>query len=255
MGNKEARVTLTDGEVITSFRQAKNKREQLRILAELQCCSQNEIYDLLSAAGEDVSMLRRRSARSSGDPRRWTEEEVDLLHLRCRQGASCEDVAIELERTVDSVYSKANEMGFAFAAGSVEEESAEGAELFGCDDSPCGDEPAAEEWTREEILSVAKLYGQGETIRRIAEVFGRSAEEVARIVRPGGAKDAAEEQKRGMFELISPAETVFDRAMKLMPKVRDMMGRDPAYLVIEFRVDAGRLSFEFDGVDIEVELK
>lgn len=212
MGNKEARATLTDGEVITSFRQAKNKREQLRILAELQCCSQNEIYDLLSAAGEDVSILRRRRARSSGDPRRWTDEEVDLLHLRCRQGASCEDIAIELERTVKSVYSKANEMGFAFAAGSVEEESAEGDELFGYDDSPCGDEPAAEEWTREE-------------------------------------------QKRGMFELISPAETVFDRAMKLMPKVRDMMGRDPAYLVIEFRVDAGRLSFEFDGVDIEVELK
>lgn len=47
--------TMTDGEVVTSFRQAKNKREQIGILSELNLCSKSDILNILCAAGEDVS--------------------------------------------------------------------------------------------------------------------------------------------------------------------------------------------------------
>lgn len=44
--------TMTDGEVVTSYRQAKNKREQLGILADLNLMTVEQVREILRAAEE-----------------------------------------------------------------------------------------------------------------------------------------------------------------------------------------------------------
>lgn len=121
--------TMTDGEVITSFRQAKNKREQIGILSELNLCSKSDILNILCAAGEDVSDYisgrpkKKPAEKKSGAPdearpaaRRWSEDEETILREGCFAGGSCGDIAQALGRTEKSVYFKAREMGLTFSA-------------------------------------------------------------------------------------------------------------------------------------------
>lgn len=117
--------TMTDGEVVTSFRQAKNKREQIGILSELNLCSKSDILNILCAAGEDVSDYisgrpkKKPAEKKSGAPaaaRRWSEDEVTILREGCMAGGACGDIANALGRTEQSVYFKAREMGLTFSA-------------------------------------------------------------------------------------------------------------------------------------------
>lgn len=121
--------TMTDGEVITSFRQAKNKRDQIGILSELNACSRSDILNILCAAGEDVSdyisgMPKKKPAeKKDGAPaearpaaRRWSEDEVTILREGCLAGGVCGDIAHALGRSEQSVYFKAREMGLTFSA-------------------------------------------------------------------------------------------------------------------------------------------
>lgn len=50
---------MTNGEIIANYRQAKNKKEQLKILAELNACTQDEIKKILLEGGLDVRQLPR----------------------------------------------------------------------------------------------------------------------------------------------------------------------------------------------------
>ena len=45
---------MTKGDIVTEYRQAKNKREQIKILADLNVTSQEEIIKILREAGETV---------------------------------------------------------------------------------------------------------------------------------------------------------------------------------------------------------
>lgn len=42
---------MTDGEIISSYRQAKDKGKQITILAELNACTKGQIEDILTEAG------------------------------------------------------------------------------------------------------------------------------------------------------------------------------------------------------------
>lgn len=44
---------MTNNEILANFRQAKDKKEQLKILADLNCCTQEEIRQKLLEAGCD----------------------------------------------------------------------------------------------------------------------------------------------------------------------------------------------------------
>lgn len=45
---------MTDGEICSSYREAKNKAEQIQILADLNCTKRADIIEILIKRGEDV---------------------------------------------------------------------------------------------------------------------------------------------------------------------------------------------------------
>lgn len=56
---------MTHGEILVSYRQAKNKKEQVKILAELNACTQDEIKKILLETGADVRELPRNRATTA----------------------------------------------------------------------------------------------------------------------------------------------------------------------------------------------
>lgn len=48
---------MTDGEVVLNVMQAKDKRAQISICADLNCCSEDKIKDILKAQGIDLRSL------------------------------------------------------------------------------------------------------------------------------------------------------------------------------------------------------
>ena len=49
---------MTDGEVVMNVMQAKDQRGQITICADLNCCSEEKIKDILKAQGVDLRSLR-----------------------------------------------------------------------------------------------------------------------------------------------------------------------------------------------------
>lgn len=185
--------TMTDGEVITSFRQAKNKREQIGILSELNACSKSDILNILCAAGEDVSnyisgMPKKKPAeKKDGAPaeartaaRRWSEDEETILREGCFAGGSCGDIARALGRTEKSVYFKAREMGLTFSADKAAPAAAPEAETS----APPDGVPAVpksksiHKWTDEDDGILCALRAEGKTEREIALAIGCSRQAV-----------------------------------------------------------------------------
>jgi len=50
---------MTNGEIVASYRQAKNKKEQVKILAELNACKNEEITEILVDGGVAANQLPR----------------------------------------------------------------------------------------------------------------------------------------------------------------------------------------------------
>lgn len=49
---------MTDGEVVMNIMQAKDQRGQITICADLNCCSEEKIKDILKAQGVDLRSLK-----------------------------------------------------------------------------------------------------------------------------------------------------------------------------------------------------
>ena len=49
---------MTDGEVLLNIKQAKDQKAQISICADLNCCSEEKIKDILKAQGVDLRSLR-----------------------------------------------------------------------------------------------------------------------------------------------------------------------------------------------------
>ena len=77
---------MTNGEIVANFRQSKNKREQLKILAELNTCSQEDIKKILIDGGIDpkkIPITRSEKKKDSGKseyvaPMVEIDEETDV---------------------------------------------------------------------------------------------------------------------------------------------------------------------------------
>lgn len=185
--------TMTDGEVVTSFRQAKNKREQIGILSELNLCSKSDILNILCAAGEDVSDYisgrpkKKPAEKKSGAPdearpaaRRWSEDEVTILREGCLAGGACGDIAHALGRTEQSVYFKAREMGMTFSA----DKAAPAADAEAEASAPPDGVPAVpkskstHKWTAGDDGILCALRAEGKSEREIARAIGCSRQAV-----------------------------------------------------------------------------
>lgn len=71
---------MTDGEICREYRLAKNKREQIRILAELNCTDERSIIDILLRGGEKVRLIPFTGGRKA--ERDLTDEEYKLVLYR-----------------------------------------------------------------------------------------------------------------------------------------------------------------------------
>lgn len=181
--------TMTDGEVITSFRQAKNKREQIGILSELNLCSKSDILNILCAAGEDVSDYisgrpkKKPAEKKSGAPaaaRRWSEDEVTILREGCLAGGACGDIARALGRTEQSVYFKAREMGLTFSADKAVPAPDAEAEASALPDGvpAVRKSKSTHKWTDEDDGILCALRAEGKSEREIAMAIGCSRQAV-----------------------------------------------------------------------------
>lgn len=63
-------MNMTENEIVRNYREAKNKREQVTILADLNRCEKEEIVDILLKNGVDQKELPRKRK-----PRKKPEEE------------------------------------------------------------------------------------------------------------------------------------------------------------------------------------
>ena len=65
-------MVMSEFEIITSYRQAKSKAQQITILSEINLCERSDIIELLRLNGEQVSSKH-------GVSQRWTEAECERL--------------------------------------------------------------------------------------------------------------------------------------------------------------------------------
>lgn len=93
---------MTPGEILTSYRQAAKPKEQIKILAELNAATTNEIRTVLAECGVEAPPLRRISY--------WSAAEETLLRDLAAEGKTAKQIAEVLGRTDKSVIAKACSM-------------------------------------------------------------------------------------------------------------------------------------------------
>lgn len=64
---KERELLMTPGEIVTSYRQAANPVAQLRVLADLNVCSKDDIIEVLAAQGVEVKKKAGRPWKKAPD--------------------------------------------------------------------------------------------------------------------------------------------------------------------------------------------
>ena len=69
---------MDNGEIVRNYRAAKNKNEQIKILADLNACSSQEILDILTDAGAISGCYRVKSHRYTLTP----EQRAEIVRLR-----------------------------------------------------------------------------------------------------------------------------------------------------------------------------
>lgn len=65
---------MTRSEIVQSYREAKDKKTQIKILSELTCKSVNDIENILVAAGETLPPRRKRAEKPAEKPVEKAEE-------------------------------------------------------------------------------------------------------------------------------------------------------------------------------------
>ena len=90
---------MSDFEILRDYRQAKNKVEQVKILADLNSCSRKEMTEFLEARG--IKVLKCGTA----------EETRNSIRYLCGQGMCDEDIAVLIGKKPSSVGYIRSQMG------------------------------------------------------------------------------------------------------------------------------------------------
>lgn len=101
--SESVNLAMTPGEIVTRYRQAKDKRGQIKILSQLNACPPEEIKQVLVENGvemSDLPVLRKK----------WTVQEEDRLRQLAAEGLTCEQIGKEVKRTEKAVREKAERM-------------------------------------------------------------------------------------------------------------------------------------------------
>ncbi|MBE6714845.1 MAG: hypothetical protein E7575_06140 [Ruminococcaceae bacterium] len=102
-------------QITMMYRQAADKRSQIKILSELYLISRAEVCKVLFDAGyTDKHIKRMLEPADTGKESRcrpWTAEEEDRLCALRARGRSYGECAVALKRSANSVASKAYQLG------------------------------------------------------------------------------------------------------------------------------------------------
>lgn len=91
------KLAMSEEEICVRYKQAKDPKEQIRILAELNACSVTTIEQILK---QNDCMMPEKEKRIV---ERWTKEEAEKLWQLRAEGYTIERIAPELGRTVSAV--------------------------------------------------------------------------------------------------------------------------------------------------------
>lgn len=92
---------MTSEEILRDFRQAKHKKEQIKILAELNACSVEEIVDILKAQGVDGRSLHCAKIKKNPSPPEINSPDLSQLQQRIERllfEKQCIDAELETIR-------------------------------------------------------------------------------------------------------------------------------------------------------------
>ena len=150
---------MTDGEIVTSYRQAKDKREQIGILADLNLMTKEKVCEILRAAGINEVGEAKKVRREP--PNVWRDEELDSLRRMCAEGRGLGEISASLGRTKHAVHRKGVSLGLAF-----------------CEDVLPGEDVGKKRsnkmWTTGELDSLRRMAAEGKTAEECAEALGRT---------------------------------------------------------------------------------
>ena len=150
---------MTDGEIVTSYRQAKDKREQIGILADLNLMTKEKVCEILRAAGINEVGEAKKVRREP--PNVWRAEELDSLRRMCAEGRGLGEISASLGRTKHAVHRKGVSLGLAF-----------------CEDVLPGEDVGKKRsnkmWTTGELDSLRRMAAEGKTPAECAEALGRT---------------------------------------------------------------------------------
>ena len=97
---------MTDEQIAVSYRDAKDKIYQVRILAELNARSVRDTIAKLESLGIEIDR-KRICARYGGLSRRdWRQDEIDKLFELKAKGYTYREIALELNRAKNAVENK-----------------------------------------------------------------------------------------------------------------------------------------------------
>lgn len=166
---------MSDGEIVTSYRQALDRKAQIRILAELNDCSTDEIIAILHNRGIEAPKVKRydpSEVKEAKVPARrnkpnknrfrtgkWAEDESQTAVNMYEDGYSVEDIARNLRRTSEAVRAR---IGYL---------RKNGVEIFGPDRNGRN----RKRWTAEEDKIILDMCRDGSGAVEVAEAIGRSA--------------------------------------------------------------------------------
>ena len=97
---------MSDEEIRLSYKWAKNKRRQIRILSELTLKTREEIRDIINAGNKMIPDKKRISQRWS----HYTDEEIDLLCELHKEGLTAVVISERLGRPYACVTKKLREL-------------------------------------------------------------------------------------------------------------------------------------------------
>lgn len=131
----------------------KNQNRQTRELMDETGLTAQEIW---AAYDRAFAQKRKNGQTKLAIPKRsWTAEEVARLRQMRENGITISDMAIELNRSNDSVYQKLRELGYT---------------------------ETVRNWTEEELARLEELRGQGATYEQIGRELNRSPSAVRGMV-------------------------------------------------------------------------
>lgn len=92
----ESKMPMSDAEIAHSFRTAANQRKQVKVLADLNCCSKKEMEAKLLSLGLSVIPPESKTTKADGKPRRFRcLDEARAIELY-REGMTDLDLAERL---------------------------------------------------------------------------------------------------------------------------------------------------------------